>query len=271
MVSIAETITFPEILEKPEITPQDTTQALVTVGLLVVLILVFLAPLIYFPIRNKRDKKQKALLTERLTEYHKTHGNNETIAGEMLFANSTECTKEAIHTFSIYQAYIKSLGTLVVGALLCLVTLVISFLVDAEWWLKLLTFGVVVYYGYKIVSAPHTLEKIQRRVFDRGVSSTAHYAFYDGFRVSGLSPPACSPISKSWTCASTGTISISITARRTLTWWTSLASPRESSATLSNLSRKRPGRSCKEACHMNQQPIGIIGAMKWKWTPSWPP
>ena len=123
-------------------------------GLLVVLILVFLAPLIYFPIRNKRDKKQKALLTERLTEYHKTHGNNETIAGEMLFANSTECTKEAIHTFSIYQAYIKNLGTLVVGALLCLVTLVISFLVDAEWWLKLLTFGVVVYYGYKIVSAP---------------------------------------------------------------------------------------------------------------------
>ena len=92
MVSIAETITFPEILEKPEIIPQDTTQALVTVGLLVVLILVFLAPLIYFPIRNKRDKKQKALLTERLTEYHKTHGNNETIAGELLFANSTECT-----------------------------------------------------------------------------------------------------------------------------------------------------------------------------------
>lgn len=194
MVSIAETITFPEILEKPEITPQDTTQALVTVGLLVVLILVFLAPLIYFPIRNKRDKKQKALLTERLTEYHKTHGNNETIAGELLFANSTECTKEAIHTFSIYQAYIKNLGTLVVGALLCLVTLVISFLVDAEWWLKLLTFGVVVYYGYKIVSAPHTLEKIQRRVFDRGVSSTAHYAFYDeAFRVSGIQSASVFP------------------------------------------------------------------------------
>ena len=194
MVTIAETITFPEILEKPEITPQDTTQALVTVGLLVVLILVFLAPLIYFPIRNKRDKKQKALLTERLTEYHKTHGNNETIAGELLFANSTECTKEAIHTFSIYQAHIKNLGTLVVGALLCLVTLVISFLVDAEWWLKLLTFGVVVYYGYKIVSAPHTLEKIQRRVFDRGVSSTAHYAFYDeAFRVSGIQSASVFP------------------------------------------------------------------------------
>ena len=134
-----------------------------------------------------------------------------------------------------------------VGALLCLVTLVISFLVDAEWWLKLLTFGVVVYYGYKIVSAPHTLEKIQRRVFDRGVSSTAHYAFYDeAFRVSGVQSASVFPYSKSWTCASTGTISISITARRTLTWWTSLASPRESSATLSNLSRKRPGRSCKE-------------------------
>lgn len=194
MVSIAETITFPEILEKPEITPQDTTQALVTVGLLVVLILVFLAPLIYFPIRNKRDKKQKALLTERLTEYHKTHGNNETITGELLFANSTECTKEAIHTFSIYQAYVKNLPALLVGSVLCLFMLGMAFLLDTEWWLKLLALGITIYYGYKIGTAGQATEKVQRKVFGRGVSDVARLAFYDeAFRVSGIQSASVFP------------------------------------------------------------------------------
>ena len=89
----------------------------------------------------------------------------------------------------------KNVGSLVVGACLCLATLVDAPCpVDAEWWLKLLAVGVVVYYGYKIVSAPHTLEKVQRRVFDRGVSSTAHYAFYDeAFRVSGVQSASMFP------------------------------------------------------------------------------
>ena len=193
LADMAASFTVPQVLEKPEAT-LTTKDIAVTVSLLVLLAAAILVPTVYFPLRNKRDKRRKAQLAERLSQFHKEHGDGETIEGSIRFANSTECTKEAIHTFSIYQAYIKSLGTLVVGALLCLVTLVISFLVDAEWWLKLLTFGVVVYYGYKIVSAPHTLEKIQRRVFDRGVSSTAHYAFYDeAFRVSGIQSASVFP------------------------------------------------------------------------------
>lgn len=194
MLSIAQTITFPEILAKPAPSVMDTHKALFTLGLLAVLVVVFLAPLIYFPIRNKRDKKRKAVLAEKLTAYHQTHGNNETIAGEMLFSNTTECTKEAIHTFCVYQAYVKNIGVLVLGAVLSLATLAVSFLVEAEWWLMLLSFGVVGYYGYKIFSAPHTLEKIQRRVFDRGVSNKAHYAFYDeAFRVSGIQSASVFP------------------------------------------------------------------------------
>ena len=54
--------------------------------------------------------------------------------------------------------------------------------------------GVAVYYGYKIFNAPHVMEKTQRRVYDRGVSSTAHYAFYDeAFRVSGIQSASVFP------------------------------------------------------------------------------
>ena len=80
------------------------------------LVLVILIPAVYFPIKSKRDKKLKARLADQLTAYHKEHGDNETILGDMLFANSTDCTKEAIHTFALYQSYVKNVGSLVIGA-----------------------------------------------------------------------------------------------------------------------------------------------------------
>ncbi len=162
--------------------------------LLVLLVLVVLVPIVYLPIKNKRDKRLKAKLAEQLTEYHKTHGDNDAVQGEMRFVNSTECTKEAIHTFSYYQAYVKNVGSLIIGALLCISAFVVSFALDSEWWIKVLAVGVVVYYGYKIFNMPHALEKIQRRVYDRGVSSTAHYVFYDeAFRVSGIQSASVFP------------------------------------------------------------------------------
>ena len=186
-------VQFSEILPKPE-TTVDTSDIVTTISLLVLLVLVILIPAVYFPIKSKRDKKLKARLADQLTAYHKEHGDNETILGDMLFANSTDCTKEAIHTFALYQSYIKNVGSLVIGAFLCLATLICSFALDADWWIKLLAVGIVVYYGYKIFNMPHTLEKVQRKVFDRGVSSTAHYAFYDeAFRVSGVQSASMFP------------------------------------------------------------------------------
>ena len=88
----------------------------------------------------------------------------------------------------------KNLGSLLIGGVLCVAALIVAFALDAEWWGKLLVVGIVVYYGYKVFSMPHTLEKIQRRVYDRGISSTAHYAFYDeGFRVSGIQSASVFP------------------------------------------------------------------------------
>lgn len=193
LLGIVESITFSEILEKPEttITLQDYV---VVAAVLVLLVMVILVPVVYVPIRNRREKRLKAKLAEQLTQYHKDHGTSEKDLGELRFVNSTDCTKEAIHSFSLYQSYVKNLGSLLIGGVLCVAAFIVAFALDAEWWGKLLVVGIVVYYGYKVFSMPHTLEKIQRRVYDRGISSTAHYAFYDeGFRVSGIQSASVFP------------------------------------------------------------------------------
>lgn len=193
LLGIVESIQFTEILEKPETTvePQDW---ITLIAILVLLVLIILVPVVYLPIKSRRDKKLKNKLAQQLTEYHKNHGDNETQLGTMRFVNSTECTKEAIHSFALYQSYVKNLGSLLIGAFLCISAFIVAFALDAEWWGKLLVVGIVVYFGYKVFNMPHTLEKVQRRVFDRGVSSTAHYAFYDeGFRVSGIQSASTFP------------------------------------------------------------------------------
>ena len=71
--------------------------------------------------------------------------------------------REAIKSFSIFHAYIKNIGSLIIGAVLSLVTVIITFTLDSEWWMKLLAVGIVVYYGYKIFSTPTNIEKVQRK------------------------------------------------------------------------------------------------------------
>lgn len=190
MEDLVKSIQFTNITEKPLPDPMDLTSTLVLLALLLVSILV---PLVYVPVKSKRDKKEKARLAEQLSEYHRTHGANEA-EGQILFQNRTDCTKEAIHTFSYFQAYVKNMGELIFGAMMCLVMLGTSFLLDAEWWIKLIAAGVTVYYAYKIIAMPGAVEKIQLKVYGRGPSQTAQYIFYpEVFRVSGIQSTSVVP------------------------------------------------------------------------------
>ncbi len=86
------------------------------------------------------------------------------------------------------------MGELIFGAMMCLVMLGTSFLLDAEWWIKLIAAGVTVYYAYKIIAMPGAVEKIQLKVYGRGPSQTAQYIFYpEVFRVSGIQSTSVVP------------------------------------------------------------------------------
>lgn len=177
-----QSIRFTNLLPKPE--PQETSPILIW-GLLLALLLTVLAPLVYLPVRRGRVKKQKAEMARRLTEYRSAH--HEEISGPALFVNETDCTKEMIHAFSRYHAYTKNFISLILGGALCLAVVVVSFLFDLTWWLKVLAAAVTLYYLYRVINMPHTIERAQQKVFTRGMSETARYTFLeDGFRVSGV-------------------------------------------------------------------------------------
>lgn len=180
---MADSMVFTNILEKP---PEDYSKAINALLLMVLMLAAVAGPIIYVPIKSKRDKKQKAKLAEQLSKFHRENGKD-VAQGEAAFVNDTDCTREAIRRFSYYQAYVKNMGEVIFGALLCVVTLCVAFLIDSVWWIKLAAAAVTVYYAYKLIAMPGALEKIQIKVHSQGTSQTAHYTFYpDVFRVSGI-------------------------------------------------------------------------------------
>lgn len=186
----AFTFQITQLLEKPE--PKPVNLALM-LGMLVVLVVVIVAPFVYMPIRSRRDKKQKAEMAERLSAYHKAHEDGSGY-GEVRFVNETDCTREAVRTFSRYHAYVKSLPSLLISGLLCAAVLILSFSFDVTWWLKLIAVAVVVYFLYRVINMGSAVEKIQQKVFGRGVSSTARYTFFEeGFRVAGIQSASVFP------------------------------------------------------------------------------
>lgn len=179
-----------QLLEKPE--PKPLNLALM-LALLVVLVVVVVAPFIYIPVRNRQEKKRKAEMAERLSAYHKAHENGSGY-GEVRFVNETDCTREAVQTFSRYHAYGKNLASLLIGGLLCASVLALAFTFDVTWWMKLAAVAVAVYFLYRAINMGTAVEKVQQKVFGRGVSSTARYTFFDeGFRVAGIQSASVYP------------------------------------------------------------------------------
>lgn len=188
--AVVNSIEFTQILDKPEAEPMS---AVLIIVLLAAIVVIVVAPFIYVPIRNKKDKKEKAQMAERLSAYRAKFDEN-TSLGEAKFVNATDCTKEAIRTFSVYHSYVKGFVSLALGCAMCIVALVVVFLFDMTWWMKLAAVAVSVYFAYKAVNMPNAVEKVQRKVFGRGVSSTARYTFFeDGFKVAGIQSSSLYP------------------------------------------------------------------------------
>ena len=187
---IANRVEITQRLPKPEPNPVNIALLL---ALLIVLIGIVLAPIVYLPLQRKRDKREKAKAAEQISQYRLTH-TDENSYGAVRFVNETECTREAVRTFSRYHAYGKNLPALLLEGALCALVLAAAFLFDMTWWVKALAVGVTGYFAYRAVSVPGNIEKIQQKVFSRGVSSTARYTFFeDGFRVAGIQSASVFP------------------------------------------------------------------------------
>lgn len=188
--SLVGSLRFSNVLPRPE--PQPVNAALL-VALLAVLAIIIVAPFVYLPLRGRWDKKQKAKMADRVSQYRKEHPGD-ALSGAPLFVNETDCTREAIRAFSLYHIYGKGLPSLLVGAAMCAAVLIATLVFQMTWWLQVIAAGVAVYYVYKAISAPGNFQKVQEKVFGRGTSQTARYTFYeDGFRVAGIQSASTFP------------------------------------------------------------------------------
>lgn len=187
---IANGVEITRRVPPPEPDPMNTAMILI---MLVILVAMVVTPLIYLPIRNRRDKQKKAQAAEMISQYRQTHTNEDSY-GAVRFANETDCTREAIRDFSRYHAYGKNLPALLLEGILYLLVLGGSFLLDTTWWIKAIAAGVTLYFVYRVICMPGNIEKIQQKVFSRGVSSTARYTFFEeGFRVAGIQSASVFP------------------------------------------------------------------------------
>ena len=165
------------------LTTEDIIKLLVFV---IVVAAVIVTAVIVVRRRGKKDKRQKKEMADRLSEYHRQRSLSDN-KGRLCFANVTKCSDEAIHSFCIYHAYIKNMISMIVGVVSCIVLLVITIGFSREWFMILISVALTVYYAFKIITASSSLEKVQKKVYARGSSDMAKYAFYENeFRVSGI-------------------------------------------------------------------------------------
>ena len=164
----------------------DTWEIVKVVGLLVVLIGIIVGTIIFSRVRTKKDQNQKKLMADKLSEFHRQNSGVDA-KGKLCYANVTNCSDEAIHAFSIFQSYLKHLPSLIIGAVSCIVLVVVSILFSDEWFMILISAGVTIYFVFKTATASSNMEKVQKRIYARGSSNMAKYAFYDNiFRVTGV-------------------------------------------------------------------------------------
>lgn len=162
--------------------------------LLGAMVLLVAGTFLFIRLKDKKDKKKKKALAERLSKYRKDHSGESEIRGELRYANLTHCSDPTIHEFSLYHAYKKNILPIASGILLSFALVALAFYFNTEWFMRLISLALVVYYGYKLITSSSSIEKVQHNIYSRGNNRAAKYAFYDEmFRVAGIQSPAVYP------------------------------------------------------------------------------
>ena len=188
MRQIVDTAAFPEFQPEPsaEVTP-EMVWMLVVLGLLIALIVGFF---VYRSVVNRRDKREKHAMADRLAAYRQSKlGHEDEGDGALRFVNETEHSDNAIKVFANFQAYRRRLFAPLFTILIGLVALYVVAQSGSSdnWWILLLLIACIVYSVYKIATASTSVTKAMIRSYSKMRSRKAAYYFYEGdFRITGL-------------------------------------------------------------------------------------
>lgn len=166
--------------------PKETIWGLLVLCALIVLLVIFF---IYRSAANRREKREKTELADRIALYRQQKaGNEDEGTGALCFVNETEHNDNAIRAYAQFHAYRKNIFMPIFTMCIGTVAFVVAWLSGGDnWWILLLLAACVVYCAYRLVTAGTTITRTQMRVFGKLRSRKAAYYFYEGdFRITGL-------------------------------------------------------------------------------------
>ena len=199
--TIADSVHITEVQEKPEIKLDG--EALISLLFPLLLIVVLIVVGIVLRIRRGRALKERRRLADMLSDYRRTQKKLEEEAAaagtpleepQALLRNTTAYNEEVAHAFVRFHFSRRRLGLMIGYGLFALLILAAVFLVDAEWYMKLIFFAAAVFLVVWMCLMPGKLFNNVMATFKKSRVKENEYTFReDDFRIAGIQSASVYP------------------------------------------------------------------------------
>ena len=199
--TIADSVHITEVQEKPEIKLDG--EALISLLFPLLLIVVLIVVGIVLRIRRGRALKERRRLADMLSDYRRTQKKLEEEAAaagtlleepQALLRNTTAYNEEVAHAFVRFHFSRRRLGLMIGYGLVALLILAAVFLVDAEWYMKLIFFAAAVFLVVWMCLMPGKLFNNVMATFKKSRVKENEYTFReDDFRIAGIQSASVYP------------------------------------------------------------------------------
>lgn len=198
---IADSVHVTQIIEQETI---EFNAATIFSLLFPLVLIVFLIALgVGMRIRRGHAMKERRALADRMSEYRRAQKKLEEEAAaegrtpeepETLFRNKTTYNEEVAHAFVQFHFLRRKLGVMIGYAVFALFMAASAFVLDSEWYMRLILFGVGVFLVVWMCLMPGKLYNNVMATFKKAKNKENEYTFRaDDFRIAGVQSASVFP------------------------------------------------------------------------------
>lgn len=199
--TIADSVHITEVQEKPEVTLD--AEAILSLLFPLLLIIVLIAAGIVLRVRRGHAMKERRRLADMLSDYRRAQKKLEEEAEaagtpleepQALLRNTTPYNEEVAHDFVRFHFARRRIGVLIAYSLFALLILIAVFVVDTEWYMKLIFFAVAVFLVVWMCLMPGKLFNNVMATFKKSRVKENEYTFREeDFRIAGIQAASVYP------------------------------------------------------------------------------
>ena len=198
---IADSVHVTQIIEQETI---EFNAATIFSLLFPLVLIVFLIALgVGMRIRRGHAMKERRALADRMSEYRRAQKKLEEEAAaegrtpeepETLFRNKTTYNEEVAHAFVQFHFLRRKIGVMIGYAVFALFMAASAFVLDSEWYMRLILFGVGVFLVVWMCLMPGKLYNNVMATFKKAKNKENEYTFRaDDFRIAGVQSASVFP------------------------------------------------------------------------------